>query len=114
MMDFYRGKFIDNGSCGYLLKPSFMRDGNLTLLINYCILQYIDIFLMKTYFFSITFEISNIAPQLEHDLIFSSLENTTFHPHAGIANEETKKTVVKIQVCFKQHCLALCRIDFSC
>lgn len=28
MMDLYRGKFSDNGNCGYLLKPSFMRDEN--------------------------------------------------------------------------------------
>jgi len=30
MMDFYRGKFMDNGNCGYLLKPSFMREASTT------------------------------------------------------------------------------------
>jgi len=29
-MQIYRGKFKDNGGCGYVLKPSFMRDTNAT------------------------------------------------------------------------------------
>ena len=29
-MQLYRGKFKDNGSCGYLLKPSFMRQDDIT------------------------------------------------------------------------------------
>ena len=29
-MQLYRGKFKDNGSCGYLLKPSFMTGDDIT------------------------------------------------------------------------------------
>lgn len=29
-MQVYRGKFKDNGGCGYILKPSFMTDPNTT------------------------------------------------------------------------------------
>lgn len=25
-MDIHNGKFLDNGSCGYILKPQFLRD----------------------------------------------------------------------------------------
>lgn len=29
-MDVYQGRFLDNGACGYVLKPAFLRDPNST------------------------------------------------------------------------------------
>lgn len=35
-MDVYQGRFQDNGACGYVLKPAFLRDPNSTF--NSCAL----------------------------------------------------------------------------
>ena len=52
MMDFYRGKFMDNGNCGYLLKPSFMRDGRWSVFrIGFSVRTYVRIYVNCSYIY---------------------------------------------------------------